>query len=301
MQGCCVAMVWATVSLAHETPARAAADQPRWRRRFAARARDAQGRQELSGVDRDRDPFERRLHRGPPAQGQEDVPGHAVVRPQSHRQFRAARRALKHQELRKLEKYKNRALVEGRQMEDLVVTPAKHDGVPTWEYEGQLFSLESTADEPMTPAADRAAGANLHRLSAALCRRAGSPRVASAFVFSAPPINTAQRHEGRWPGDQKPGRVPGRSEHDPGRQRLNRFDAELAQINRHHLEIKQQLDTLIAELPARLRNWARRSRKTTCRLASGKRSSPPNSASGKTNARTRGADRRARSQERGPL
>jgi len=34
---------------------------------------------------------------------------------------------------------------------------------------------------------------------------------------------------------------------------LNRFDAELAQINRQHHQIKQQLDTLLAEMPARLK------------------------------------------------
>ncbi len=161
--------------------------------------------------------------------------------------------ALERQELRaKLEKYKNRALVEGRQMEDLVVTPAKHDGVPTWEYEGQLFSLESTADEPMT----RRLIVRLEQIFTAYQQlfpprwvTSGRVRIrifgaTDQYRATLKDAGLAIKNPAVFLVDQNT--ILAGSE-------LNRFDAELAQINRHHLEIKQQLDTLIAELPARLK------------------------------------------------
>ena len=50
----------------------------------------------------------------------------------------------------KLEKYKNRALIEGRRMEDLALNETRSDGLLLWNYTGSWFTRESTADELMT-------------------------------------------------------------------------------------------------------------------------------------------------------
>jgi len=157
------------------------------------------------------------------------------------------------QELRgRLEKYKQRALIEGRRMEDLSLAQTRQDGVLLWNYRGQDFTLESTADEPMT----RRVIVRLGQIYTAY-RQILPPRQTKALrvhirVFGASDQYRAALAELGLPIKNPAVYLPDKNLILAGSD-LNRFAAELAQVNREHRQIKQQFDAKLAETPARLK------------------------------------------------
>ncbi|HEV3138743.1 MAG TPA: DUF1570 domain-containing protein, partial [Pirellulales bacterium] len=158
------------------------------------------------------------------------------------------------QQLRgRLEKYKNRALIEGRRMEDLTLSATRYDGQLRFEYQGSWFSLKSTADEPMT----RRAIVRLEQIFTAY-RQLLPPRWTSAGKLQIQIFGGSDQYrealgemglEIRNPAVFLTDRRLILAGSD-----MNRFDAELAQINRQHRQVRRELDALVAETPARLKD-----------------------------------------------
>ena len=152
----------------------------------------------------------------------------------------------------RLMRYKNRALVEGRRMEDLAITPSRRDGRLVWNYQGSLFTVESTADEAMT----RRLIVRLGQIFTAY-RQLFPPRWTAGGrvhirIFGA----TAEYHAALAElglDIKNPAVFLVDKNVILAGSELNRFDAELEAVNRQHRQIKQQLDALVADMPARLK------------------------------------------------
>ncbi len=182
-------------------------------------------------------------------------PMYLVVRPIPRKEIEDTQRldSAQRQQLRlRLERYKRRTLVEGRRMEDLTLVASQRDGQTLWNFEGQWFTLESTADEAMT----RRLIVRLGQIFTAY-RQLFPPRFADGGrvhirVFGdAEPYRAALEELGlaiRNPAVYLADRnvILAASE-------LNRFDAELEAIGRQHAEIRRQFDSLVAEVPERVK------------------------------------------------
>lgn len=157
------------------------------------------------------------------------------------------------QELRsKLEKYKNRALIEGRRMEDLTLNQTRSEGTLLWNYEGNWFTLESTADEQMT----RRVIVRLGQIFAAY-RQVLPPRWTSKGRVHLRIFGSSDQYRAAMQELQLDVKNPAIYLADKNvilaGSDLNRFGDELAQAVRQHREVKQQLDALAADAPARLK------------------------------------------------
>jgi hypothetical protein len=157
------------------------------------------------------------------------------------------------QQLRgRLEKYKNRARIEGRRMEDLTLSATRQDGQLRFEYQGSWFSLKSTADEPMT----RRAIVRLEQIFAAY-RQLLPPRWASAGKLQIRIFGGSDQYREALGEMGLEIRNPAVFLSDRrlilAGSDMNRFDAELVQINRQHRQVKREFDALVAETPARLK------------------------------------------------
>jgi hypothetical protein len=152
----------------------------------------------------------------------------------------------------RLEKYKQRARIEGRRMENLPLSATRHDGLLLWTYQGQWFSLESTADESMT----RRVIVRLEQVFAAYRqllppRRTETGRVHVRIFGSGDAYRAALKELG-LEIENPAVFLTDRNEILAGSE-MNRFDAELAHVNRQHRQVKQELDALSAEAPVRLK------------------------------------------------
>jgi len=152
----------------------------------------------------------------------------------------------------KLEKYKNRALIEGRRMEDLALNETRSDGLLLWNYTGSWFTLESTADELMT----RRVIVRLGQIFAAY-RQVLPPRWTSKGRVHLRIFGSADQYRAALAELNLEVKNPAVYLADKNLilagSDLNRFGVELAQVNRQHREVKQQLDALAADAPARLK------------------------------------------------
>jgi hypothetical protein len=157
------------------------------------------------------------------------------------------------QELRnRLEKYKHRALIEGRRMEDLTLGETRHDGRLRWEYQGSGFSLKSTADESMT----RRAIVRLEQIFAAY-RQLLPPRWTSSGKLQIQIFGGSDEYHEALAQVGLEIRNPAVFLTDRrlilAGSDMNRFNDEQAEVSREHRRIKQQLDALVADTPARLK------------------------------------------------
>jgi len=152
----------------------------------------------------------------------------------------------------RLQKHRQRALIDARRMEDLQLVPTRHDDKMVWQYEGNWFSLDSTADEPMT----RRSIVRLEQIFTAY-RQLFAPRFSAAArlhirIFGASEEYQQALGELGLHISNPAVYLPDKNLILAGSD-MNRFDAELAQVSRQHRQIKQQLDTLLAETPARVK------------------------------------------------
>jgi Protein of unknown function (DUF1570) len=152
----------------------------------------------------------------------------------------------------RLERYKRRTLVEGRRMEDLGLAATSDDGQVVWNYHGTWFTLESTAEELMT----RRLIVRLEQIFAAYRqlvapRWTGRGRVEVRVYGSVEQYRAALAELGL--------RINNPAVFLPDQNLIvagsdvNRFDVELAQVNRQHREIRRTLDAQMAEAPARVK------------------------------------------------
>ena len=157
------------------------------------------------------------------------------------------------QELRaRLERFRRRTLVEGRRMEDLKLEAVGEDGRVLWNHRGQYFTLESTANERMT----RRLTVRLGQIFTAYrqllpARTAAGTQVPIRFFGSMNEYRAAlaELHLGI---DNPAVYLSDRNQILAGSE-LNRFDEELARVNRQHQQIREQHEALVAEVPKRVK------------------------------------------------
>lgn len=178
-----------------------------------------------------------------------------LVRPIDRRSIADWRR-LDEQQRRDLEsridQFKNRSRVEARRMSDLRLTAVRRDDVVTWQYQGDWFSLDSTADEQTS-------------------RRSivSIEQVFMAFRQILPPRQSPQRRlriELFGSTDQYRSflRGCGLEIDNPAffvadfnllaaGSEMNRFVAELTRVRKQHQAVMENYDRQIKDLPNRLK------------------------------------------------
>ena len=178
-----------------------------------------------------------------------------VVRPINRKSIESWQRITpeQQQELNtKLETHKRRTLIEGRRMEDLKLSPTSEDGQTLWNYQGSWFTLVSSADEFMT----RRLIVRLGQIFTAYRqlvppRQIGGGRVHIRVFGSTDQYQAALEQQGLQ--IKNPAVFLADKNLILAGSELNRFDAELAQVNRQHREIRGQLDALVADSPGRIK------------------------------------------------
>ena len=140
-------------------------------------------------------------------------------------------------------------------MEDLTVTATRHDGAVVWQYRGHWFSLESTADEVMTRRLIVRLGQIFTAYRQVLAPRWSAKGQLQIRVFGDTEQYRAALHAEGLDINNPAVYLVDRNMILAGSE-LNRFDAELAQVNRQHRQVKQQLDEELLELPSRLKELA---------------------------------------------
>jgi hypothetical protein len=153
----------------------------------------------------------------------------------------------------RIDGFKNRARVEARRIEDLRLTPISRDGTVYWQYQGDWFSLESTADETMT----RRSIVRIEQIFTAyrqiLPPRATAHRRLQILLFG----DTERYREflgGRGLDLENPAFFAADFNLVVAGSDLNRFVAELAKIRHIHQSERDQYERLLADTPARLRD-----------------------------------------------
>lgn len=152
----------------------------------------------------------------------------------------------------RLERHKRRTLVEGRRMEDLALAATSDDGRVLWNYRGDYFMLESTANELMT----RRLIVRLGQIFTAYRqllppRTSGGSRVEIRLFGSMEQYRSALAELGLSIGNP----AVYLADHNLilAGSEVNRFENELAEVNRRHGEARQKLDALVADAPARVK------------------------------------------------
>ncbi len=177
----------------------------------------------VRGARRVGKPEQHRVHRDPSAAWQADVPGRAADRPQGDCQLGTT---------------PPRAATSAARPVGKIQASRAHRGAPhgrpgasghaRWRPDavgvsGGLVHADQHGRRDDDPAVDRAAGANLHGVSAigpaAMARGGSRGRQGANPHFRAPASGYRQGAGGIGPGDQESRRVPGRQESDPGRKR----------------------------------------------------------------------------------
>ncbi len=153
----------------------------------------------------------------------------------------------------RIEGFKNRARVEARRMEDLRLTPISRDGTVYWQYQGDWFSLESTADETMT----RRAIVRIEQIFTAY-RQILPPRLTARRRLQILLFGDTERYReflgGRGLDLENPAFFAADFNLVVAGSDLNRFVAELAKIRRVHQAERDEYERLLAETPNRLRD-----------------------------------------------
>jgi hypothetical protein len=178
-----------------------------------------------------------------------------VVRPIERRNIagwqrlpRAEQEALR----QRLQQHKRRTLVEGRRMEDLALAATSDDGRVLWNYRGDFFTLESTANELMTRRLIVRLGQIFTAYRQLLPPRwSGGSRV-DIRVFGSTEQYRAALEELGLAINNPAVYLADRNLILAGSE-VNRFEAELAEVNRRHGEIRHELDALVADAPARVK------------------------------------------------
>jgi hypothetical protein len=152
----------------------------------------------------------------------------------------------------RLERHKRRTLVEGRRMEDLALAATSDDGRVLWNYRGDYFTLESTANELMT----RRLIVRLGQIFTAY-RQLLPPRASGGSRVDIRLFGSTEQYRAAL--DELGLRINNPAVYLADRNVIlagsdvNRFEAELADVNRRHGEIRQQLDALVADAPSRVK------------------------------------------------
>jgi len=182
-------------------------------------------------------------------------PMYLMLRPLARKDIRDIERlpAAAHAELSaRLEQFRRRTLIQGREIDDLELTSKQQGGQTIWSHAGEWFTLESTANEQMT----RRLGVRLGQIFAAYQqllppRRKASDRVHIRIFGSTAEYQAALKQLGFAIGNPAV-YLADRNLILAGTE-LDRFDAELARVARQHEQIRKELEAQIAEVPGRVK------------------------------------------------
>jgi hypothetical protein len=152
----------------------------------------------------------------------------------------------------RLEQFRRRTLIQGREIDDLELTSKQQSGQTIWNHAGAWFTLESTANEQMT----RRLGVRLGQIFTAYRqllppRREASDRVHIRIFGSTAGYQAALKQLGFVIGNPAV-YLADRNLILAGTE-LDRFDAELARVARQHEQIRKELEAQIAEVPVRVK------------------------------------------------
>jgi hypothetical protein len=152
----------------------------------------------------------------------------------------------------RLEKHKHRAVIEGRHMEGLPLVESRDGEVTRWTYEGPWFVLESTADEPMTRRVVVRLGQIFMAYGQLLPPRRTGERSVRIRLFGASDDYRKALAEERLQIGNPAVFLPDKNVILAGSD-LNRFSADLAEVNREHRAVKARFEAQMADAPARLK------------------------------------------------
>jgi hypothetical protein len=160
----------------------------------------------------------------------------------------------------RIEGFRHRALIEAGRMEDLRLTAIRRDRTVSWKYQGDWFSLESTADEQMT----RQSIVRIEQLFTAF-RQILPPRLVpqtrlQILLFG----ETAEYREflgGRGLDMQNPAFFAADFNLVAAGSDMNRFVTELDRVHREHQKLREKYGRLLAETPGRLKELNEKLRK----------------------------------------
>ncbi len=152
----------------------------------------------------------------------------------------------------RLEQFRRRTLIQGREIDDLKLTSKQQNGQTIWSHAGELFTLESTANEQMT----RRLAVRLGQIFTSYRqllppRREASDRVHIRIFGSTAGYQAALKQLGFVIGNPAV-YLADRNLILAGTE-LDRFDAELARVARQHEQIRKELEAQIAEVPSRVK------------------------------------------------
>jgi hypothetical protein len=160
----------------------------------------------------------------------------------------------------RVEGFRNRARIEARRMEDLRLTPISRDGTIYWQYQGEWFSLESTADETMT----RRSIVRIEQVFTAY-RQILPPRSTDRRRLQILLFGDVERYREFLGGLglelENPAFFAADFNLVVAGSDLNRFVAQLAKIRRTHQTERDEYEKLLADTPARLKELGDRLRK----------------------------------------
>jgi hypothetical protein len=152
----------------------------------------------------------------------------------------------------RIEGFRNRARIEARRMEDLRLTPIRRDGTVYWQYQGEWFSLESTADETMT----RRSIVRIEQVFTAY-RQILPPRATAHKRLQILLFGDTDRYReflgGLGLDLENPAFFAADFNLVVAGSDLNRFVAQLAKVRREHQNQRQEYEKLLADAPDRLR------------------------------------------------
>ncbi len=152
----------------------------------------------------------------------------------------------------RLEQFRRRTLIQGREIDDLKLTSIQQNGQAIWSHAGESFTLESTANEQMT----RRLAVRLGQIFTSYRqllppRREASERVHIRIFGSTAGYQAALKQLGFVIGNPAV-YLADRNLILAGTE-LDRFDAELARVARQHEQIRKELEAQIAEVPSRVK------------------------------------------------
>ena len=152
----------------------------------------------------------------------------------------------------RIEGFRNRALIELRREGDLRLVAIRRDQTVSWQYQGDWFSLESTADEEMT----RKSIVRIEQLFTAY-RQILPPRLKPQtrlqFRLFGDTAEYRQFLGGRGLDLKNPAFFAADFNLVAAGSDMNRFVAELDRVRREHKQLRQEYARLLAETPSRVK------------------------------------------------
>jgi Protein of unknown function (DUF1570) len=154
--------------------------------------------------------------------------------------------------VKRIQGFRNRAVIELGRMDDLRLVAIQRDGKVSWQYQGDWFSLESTADEQMT----RQSIVRIEQLFTAyqqILPPRLTPRGQLEILLFGDTAEYRQFLGGRGLDLENPAFFAADFDLVAAGSEMNRFVAEMDFVLRKHRQMRKDYADLMAELPGRVK------------------------------------------------